>query len=93
MGARDSIWRLGTSQTKAYTGTAGTVDNAMGAQTYAVIITTTTAAFVSLTGTATTGDHFLPANTPLTVTCSPGQSVSAIQSATGGNLHITELTH
>ena len=88
----DSVWRLGASQTVAYTGTAGT-SSAVGTQTYAVSITVTTAAFVSLTGTATTSDHFMAANTPLIVQCSPGQTVSAIQSATGGNLHITELTH
>lgn len=88
-----SIWRLGASQTDAYTGTAGTSD-AMGSQTYAVSITVTTAAFVHVgSRAATTGDHFLPANTPLVVQCTPGQTVSAIQSATGGNLHITELTH
>ena len=90
--AGNSVWRLGASQEVAYTGTAGT-SSAMGAQTYAVSITTTTDAYVSLTGTATSGDHFIPADTPLVVQCTPGQTVSAIQVSTGGNLHITELTH
>lgn len=87
-----TVYRLGASQTDAYTGTAGTSD-AVGAQTYAVSITTTTAAYVAVGSTATSGDHYLPANTPLIVQCSPGQTVSAIQVSTGGNLHITELTH
>ena len=90
--AQNSIWRLGASQTVAYTGTAGT-STAVGTQTYAVSITVTTAAFVRLGGVATTAYHFMVANTPLVVQCTPGQTVSAIQSATGGNLHITELTH
>lgn len=93
MRAMDNVWRLGASQTVAYTGTAGT-STAVGTQTYAVAISVTTDAFVSLTGTATTADHFVKAaHPPLVVLCTPGQTVSAIQSSTGGNLHITELTH
>ena len=87
-----SVWKLGASKTVAYTGTAGTTAE-MGAQTYAVSITVTTAAFVALDKTATTADHFLPANTPLVVQCQPGQTVSAIQLSSNGSLYITELTH
>ena len=93
MSARDSIWRLGDSQTVAYTDTAGT-SAAVGAQTRAVSITVTSDAFIALGATATTDGHFLTAATsPLIVTCTGGQTVSAIQDSAGGNLHITELTH
>ena len=93
MASGDSIWRLGDSQTVAYTGTAGT-STAVGAQTRAVSITVTSDAFIALGATATTAGHFLTAaGSPLVVTCTAGQTVSAIQDSAGGNLHITELTH
>jgi hypothetical protein len=90
--AQDSVWHPGASQTVAYTGTAGT-SSAVSAQTYAVRVVVTTAAFVSLDGTATTSDVYVPANTPEVFQISPGDTVSAIQVSTGGNLHVTELDH
>lgn len=81
-----------TSQVVAYTGTAGTIANAVGAHTHKVRVVCTTIAFISFTGTATTGDMYVNANDPEVFTIKPGQKVSAIQLSGGGNLHVTELT-
>jgi hypothetical protein len=86
-------WRLGAHQSKAYTGTAGTIDNAVGSQTRHVRVVVTTAAFVAFgtAPTATAGDVYLAANVPETFTINPGEKVSAVQVSSGGTLHVTEL--
>ena len=60
-----------------------------------VRVIVTTAAFVKVgkTPTATTADVFMAANVQEVFQVQPGWNVSAIQSAAGGNLHVTELTH
>ena len=95
MAVRDTIHRLGTHQSVAYTGTAGVITNAVGSQTRAVMVTVTTAAHIRLGSapTATTSDPFLVANTPYKIQISPGEKVSAVQSAAGGTLYVTELDH
>lgn len=94
MGLRANIFRLGTHQSKAYTGTAGTIDNAIGAGTWAIRVVVTTAAYVQVgsSPTATSADVYLPADRPEIFICNPGEKVSAIQVASGGTLHVTELT-
>ena len=83
-------------QNVAYTDTAGTVTNALQTTTNAVRITVTTDAFVEFVAgsdvaTAATG-FFVKANTPMIAARPIGKTkVSAIQSATGGTLYITEL--
>lgn len=85
--------RLSTHQSVAYTATAGTIANAVGAQTYRIRIVCTTDAFVKVgdAPTATTSDPLLPANSVEYLTITPGQKVSAVQSTAGGTLHVTEV--
>ncbi len=87
-------YKPGTSQVKAYTGTAGVIDNAIGAGTNVVRVFCTTAAYIAFgtAPTATTSDIPVPANTPEYFLISPGHKVSAVQSASGGNLHVTEMS-
>lgn len=94
--AQNSVWFPDTHQSVAYTGTAGTITNAVGGQTYAVRVVVTSAAYIKIdkTPTATTSDVYMPADTPEVFQISPGMKVSAVQVSTGGgNLHVTELTH
>jgi hypothetical protein len=88
------VGRLGTHQSVAYTGTAGTITNAVGAQTYKVRVVCTTAAYVLIgnSPTATSAAVYVPADTPEYFTITPGQKVSAIQVSSGGTLHVTEIT-
>lgn len=82
---------VGTGQEVAYTGTAGS-SSAVGAQTRRVWVWVTTVAYVAVGQAATTADMPLPANTPVVLDIRPGQIVSAIQSAAGGNLYVCELS-
>ena len=88
-------YRLGTHQSKAYTGTAGTITTAVGTHTQVVRVYCTTAAFIEIgnspTAVAATSVP-IAADTPEYFLISPGMKVSAIQSASGGNLHVTELS-
>ena len=85
--------RLSTHQSAAYTTTAGTITNAVGAQTYKVRIVCTTDAFVKVgdAPTATTSDPLFPASSVEYVTITPGQKISAVQSIAGGTVHVTEV--
>lgn len=77
----------------AYTGTPGTTA-ALNGNTRVVRIIVTTAAFVTVGNnpTATTNDIYLPANMELWIAIPPGTfKVSAIQSSSGGDLHVTEF--
>jgi hypothetical protein len=86
--------RQGTTQKVAYTGTAGTIPNGVGAQTYQVRIVCTTGAFVLIgdSPTATTSDMPTFADLPEYFSITPGQKVSAIQSSSGGTLYVAELS-
>lgn len=89
-----NAWRLGTHQSVAYTGTAGTISNAVGDNVRAVRVMVTTAAFIKIgsSPTATTSDvPMLTPNVAEIFLINGGEKVSAIQSAAGGNLHVTEL--
>ena len=90
-----TAFRPSTSQTVAYTGTAGAIANAVGPFTTHVRVVVTTAAFITIgeAPVATTAHMFMVANVPEIIMIRPGEKVSAIQSAAGGNLHVTELTH
>jgi hypothetical protein len=82
------------TQTVAYTGTAGTITNPVGDYTSLVRVVVSTAAFIKIakSPTATTSDVYLAANTPEYFIIHPGEKVSAIQSAAGGSLYVTEMT-
>lgn len=85
--------RLGTHQKVAYTGTAGTISNAVASQTYKVRVVVTTAAYIKIDNspTATSSDVYMAADSPEYFTITPGMKVSAIQVSSGGTLHVTEL--
>ena len=82
-------------QNVAYTGTAGTVTNAFAPGSNVVRITVTTDAFCEFVtsgdATAATG-FFVKANTPTLAAIPAGKTkLSAIQSASGGTMYVTEL--
>jgi hypothetical protein len=86
------IGRLDTHQSVAFTATAGTT-SPVGNQCRKIRIVVTSAAFVRVgSGAATIADPYMPAGVaPEYVLCTPGQSVSAIQVAAAGVLHVTEV--
>ncbi len=85
--------RLSTHQSVAYSGTAGTITNAVGSQTYKVRVVVTTDAYILIGNnpTATTSDVYLPAELPEYFSITPGMKVSAIRVADSGSLHVTEV--
>jgi hypothetical protein len=87
-------FRLDNHQSVAYTGTAGTIANAVGSYTKAVRVYCTTDAFVKISQspTATSADVPISAGIPEYFAIHPGEKVSAIQQSAGGTLHVTELT-
>jgi len=86
-----AIGRFDTHQSAAFTGTAGTI-SAVGTQTRKLRVIVTSAAFVRIgSGAATVADPYFAPNVPEYCLCSPGQTVSAIQVAAAGTLHVTEI--
>jgi hypothetical protein len=85
--------RLGTTQSVAYSATAGTIANPVGSQTYKVRVVCTSDAFVRVDDnpTATASDALLPGGSPEYFTITPGMKVSAIQSTAAGMLYVTEI--
>jgi hypothetical protein len=67
------------------------VSNVIGAN--AVLLISTTACHVAFgaSPTATTANFYLPANTPMAITCSPTDKVAVIQNAAGGYLFAAPL--
>jgi len=86
--------RIGTHQSIAYTGTAGTVANVISAGVYKVRVCASSACYIAIgvAPTATTAGIYMPADTVEYFTCSPGEKVSAIQHSAGGTLHVTEIS-
>ena len=86
--------RLGTTQSAAYSSTAGTIANPVGSHTYKVRVVCTSDAFVRVDDnpTATISDAFLPGGAPEYFTITPGMKVSAVQSAAAGTLYVTEIS-
>lgn len=87
------IKACGKSQVKAYTGTAGVIDDPLPAGAAGVWVFCTSVAYVKVgeSPTATTTDIPLPASVPVLIPIerNTGQlKVSAVQSAAGGNLHV-----
>lgn len=85
--------RLGTHQSVAYTGTAGTIANVVTDQVTKIRVIVTSAAYVKVdkAPTATTSDVYMPADSAEYFTVSAGMKVSAIQVSAGGTLHVTEI--
>lgn len=86
--------RLGTHQSVAYTGTAGTISTAINTGVQKVRVVVTSAAYIKIdnTPTATSSDAYIPADSPEYFTIAPGQKVSAIQVSSAGTLHVTECS-
>lgn len=85
---------LGTHQSKAYTGTAGTIDNAISDGIQKVRVVVTSAAYIKIgkSATATTFDVYMAADVPEYFTIKAGEKVSAVQVSAGGTLHVTEVS-
>ena len=85
--------RLGTHQKVAYTGTAGTISNAVGTGTQKVRVVVTSAAYIAIgvSPTATTNDPYMAADSPEYFTITSGEKVSAVQVSGSGTLHVTEI--
>jgi hypothetical protein len=86
--------RIGTHQSVAYTGTAGTVANTITAGVQKVRVCATSACYIAIgvSPTATTAGIYMPADTVEYFTVAAGEKVSAIQSSAGGTLHVTEVS-
>jgi hypothetical protein len=86
--------RLGTTQSVAYSTTAGTIANPASSQTYKVRVVCTSDAFVRIDDnpTATASDALLPAGAPEYFTITPGMKVSAVQVASSGVMYVTEVS-
>lgn len=89
-----TFFRPGTHQSIAYTGTAGTIANAVNAHTRAVRVVSTSACYLAFgqAPTATSAGVYMPADRPEIFMVSGGEKVSAIQVSAGGTLHVTELS-
>lgn len=87
-----SVFRPLSTEVVAYTGTAGS-GTALAVGVKAVRVVCTTAAFVKIGSgvTATVNDMPVAAGAVEIFRVEQGDRVSAIQSAAGGNVHITSL--
>lgn len=95
-----NVMPTGPGQIVAYTGTAGTIANALPAGTQAVWVFCTTTAYIAYgtNPTAVAGTGFpLPANWPVKIllnqNANVGIKVSAVQETTGGNLHVCPIAY
>lgn len=82
-------FKPGTTQSKAYTGTAGTIDNAVGTSLIRVLCTSDAFIAVGSAPTATTSDMIVIANQAEYFICNADDKVSAIQSSANGTLYVT----
>ncbi len=87
---------LGSTQSVAYTGTAGTTAQVLspnGGATELVSVLVTTAAYVAqgTAPTATASDMLVPANTPTVIEVLAGNKVSAVPLSSNGTLYVTHL--
>lgn len=86
--------RPNTTQSVAYTGTAGTITNAVGAKTTVVRVVVSTDAYIAVgaSPTATANDMPMTADMPEYFRVIPGvDKISAIQASSGGTLTVTEM--
>lgn len=85
----------GTHQTVAFSTTPAVTANAVGDQTYWVVLYADQDCHIQLgqDPEATTADFFLPAGNLVMMTIRPGQKVGVLQASAGGVLHVTEMDH
>ncbi len=86
--------KLGTHQSVAYTGTAGTITTAFTTGVYKARVVVTSAAYIliGVAPTATTSHVYMAADSPEYFSVRPGEKVSAVQVSGGGTLHVTEIS-
>ena len=83
--------KVGTGQSVAYTGTAGTIATAIGNQTRIVVAWATSDAYLRFDGSAAeTTDAPMPKNSVCAFAVTPGTKVSAVQVSAGGTLYMYE---
>jgi hypothetical protein len=87
-------YRTGTVQNASYTGTAGTISNAVTAGCNVVRVICSTAAYIAFGSapTATTSDILVGAGIQEYFIVPPGTKVSAIQVSAGGVLSVTDCS-
>lgn len=92
-GAPYPAFKMGTVQSVAYTGTAGTITNGVGEKTRLAVVHCTSDAHIAVgvNPTATTDDRPITAQVDVLVALEPGERVSAVQQTAGGTLYVTEL--
>lgn len=78
-------------QSVAYTGTAGTITNSVSTGVEVVKVNVTTAAYVSVEGTATTSDCYCLADVDYYFPIPTNGKVSAVQVSAGGTLYVSEM--
>jgi hypothetical protein len=93
MDTREIIGRpiFGKGQKVAYTGTAGTITNALPDDVTAVQLVATTDCFFRIGSSPTAVadvDCYLPALTPMYFPARAGEKVSAVQVSAGGTLYV-----
>lgn len=93
MGAM-TTYHLRTTQSVAYTGTAGVITNPISTGVYAVRVWCSTDAHIAVGAapTATTSNMPVSAGVAEYIAINPGEKVSAIQQSAGGTLYVTELS-
>lgn len=91
--AEQTIWRPQGTQVVAYTATAAATSNAVSEGVYAVRLVVSSDAHYAIgkSPTATTSDALIPAGVVEIIRINPGEKVSFIQNAAGGNGYVTEM--
>ena len=79
---------IGTTQTVAYTGTAGVTTNAIGTSFVRIVCTTDAFVATGTAPTATTAGMYVPAKCPEWFPINPGHKVSVIQATAAGTAYI-----
>ncbi len=83
--------KKGKGQSVDYTGTAGTIANAVTAGVDVVKVNVTSDAYVSVEGTATTKDCLCIAGNDYYFPIPKNGKVSAVQLSSGGTLYVCEM--
>jgi hypothetical protein len=89
------VFRLGTTQTAAYTSVAAAISTAISTGTNVVRVSTTTGAYIKFGATPTaaaTNSAYIAGGMPEYFVVTPGQKVSAVRAATSGTMTVTEVS-
>jgi hypothetical protein len=94
MAYRGTVYRLGATQTVAYTDSAVASTNAFATGTQVVRVSSTTGCHIVFGGTpvATASNAYLKGGEPEYFVVTPGQKISAIRTSTSGTLTVTECS-